>query len=225
MTNEAGRYQSAGNVQEMRLLVDGKELEQPKGRSTFGVRNKGNRKITFDVEIYKAFAGCDFENDSEDEEDKVPLNPNFEPSKEYKEQTGVISRNTVAGVNSFSQTYFFLVKGFLGSGMLTLPLGFCNGGATFCVCCLMLVCAISIMGMNTVLTTRQDIGGSFSDVAKAALGNTGKAIIDVSIALCQVGHGTVYIIFITQNLKAITAIWGWECPLWISGIITFFLFN
>jgi len=192
--------------------------------ASMGVAHAGEdqdylRRGSVDVEIYRAFAGIEFLDDSDNENDPGLIETQFVPSPEYKGQAGktVVARATVAGVNSFGQTYFFLVKGFLGSGMLTLPLGFYNGGALFCICCLCGVCLVSIMGMNTILATRAVTGGSFSDIAKSALGNIGKAVIDISIALCQVGHGTVYIIFITQNFKAITAIWGWEVPISISG--------
>jgi len=178
------------------------------------------RKYSYDVEIYKAFAGGDYGSDSDKEYNQVVPDGNYIPSQEVKSptQNTVVARATVAGVNSFAQTYFFLVKGFLGSGMLTLPLGFCNGGAVFCVSCLCCVCLISIMGMNTILTVRQKYGGSFSDIARTALGNVGKTFIDFSIAFCQVGHGTVYIIFITQNFKAISQMWGYEVPVWVTGI-------
>lgn len=151
------------------------------------------RKVNYEIEIYKGFAGEVFENDSIDI-DKPPLgedtasalepfNPNGETSEKPMTE---MARATIAGVNSWWKTYFFLVKGFLGSGMLTLPMGFCNGGAAFSIGCMAVVCTFSILGMMTLLDVRNLYGGSFSDVAYQALGKYGKLAVDISLACCQV---------------------------------------
>ena len=143
------------------------------------------RKVSLDIGIYKAYAGCLLEDDSDEEDQNLD---NYVAAIEYKGQTRVsqIARFTTAGVNSYGKTYFFLVKAFLGSGMLTLPMGFTNGGVVFCIACMAVICAVSIMGMTTLLEARTKVGGSYSDLAEASTNRVGRVIVDISLALCQV---------------------------------------
>lgn len=154
------------------------------------------RKVNYEIELYKNFAGIDLRDDSVDL-DKPPAGDDTtsaqEPFNPTEDWNGVgnkpmteIARVTTAGVNSWWKTYFFLVKGFLGSGMLTLPMGFCNGGALFSIGCMAVVCAFSIMGMVALLEARNVSGGGYSDIAEAALGKVGKLVVEISIACCQV---------------------------------------
>lgn len=157
------------------------------------------RKVDYEIEVYKNFAGVDLGNDSVDldkpptGEDTTsalePFNPNEGWSGATQKPMTEIARATTAGVNSWWKTYFFLVKGFLGSGMLTLPMGFCNGGALFSVACMAVVCAFSIMGMTTLLEVRNVSGGSYSDIAGKAMGKFGRLAVDISLACCQVKVG------------------------------------
>ncbi len=176
-------------------------VEKRKWGATMVPKKQTIRKVNYEVEIYKAYGGEVLENESVDldqnpvpgGEDTAPaaenaaaaepFNPNAEsPAKPMTE----MARATIAGVNSWWKTYFFLVKGFLGSGMLTLPMGFCNGGALFSIVCMAVVCLFSILGMMTLLEVRNIKGGSYSDVASQALGKWGRTMVDISLACCQV---------------------------------------
>ncbi len=183
---EPGEWVRKGSVPDQRAVMEDVE---PRKYGTLVPGKQLYKNVAFDVEIYKAFGGANYGNDSEDEKTKfdVEATEAFNPSKDTAEKPNtVMARATVAGVNTWSKTYFFLVKGFLGSGMLTLPMGFCNGGAVFSIVCLAVVCIFSIMGMNTLLEIRTTRGGSFSDMAYEAMGSTGRWIIDISLACCQV---------------------------------------
>jgi len=150
------------------------------------------RKVNYEIELYKNFAGADLGNDSVDSdkpatgEDTTSALEPFNPNEGWTGAVNEIARATTAGVNSWWKTYFFLVKGFLGSGMLTLTTGFCNGGILFSLVCMAAVCAFSIMGMTTLLDVRKVCGGSFSDIAGQALGKFGRLAVDISLAFCQV---------------------------------------
>lgn len=172
------------------VKVDMTEGSKRKWGATMLPQNKIRHHVNYEIEIFKGFAGEEFENDSVDQE---PMGENgstgleaFNPSGNPDKPITEMARATVAGVNSWWKTYFFLVKGFLGSGMLTLPMGFCNGGAVFSIACMAAVCTFSIMGMMTLLEVRNIHGGSFSDVAHQALGKYGRLAVDLSLACCQV---------------------------------------
>ena len=194
-----GRTQSMGDRVD-RLVGD---VQQRKLGTIVPAKKKVGRKVVYDIEIYKAYGGDVLEDDSGDEnapkydfgdevqqthdEAAVPFDPSARKESESK-QTVVMARVTMAGVNSWWKTYFFLVKGFLGSGMLTLPLGFSNAGGVMSIVCMAVICMISILGMTTLLEVRNLQGGSFSDVAERATGSTGRLIIDISLAFCQVSN-------------------------------------
>jgi len=180
---------------------DMKVEDTRKWGATMGPMKRTAKKINYEVEIYKAYGGADYLDDSVNNDQQPvqggdetapagegqgvaePFNPSAIPDSKPRTE---IARATTAGVNSWWKTYFFLVKGFLGSGVLTLPMGFSNGGALFGVGILAAICAVSILGMLTLLEVRNLEGGSFSDVAYRALGKTGKLVIDISLACCQV---------------------------------------
>jgi len=149
------------------------------------------RKVNYEIEVYKNFAGANYGDDSVDS-DKPATGEDTTSALEPLVNEGMsgaiseIARVTITGVNSWWKTYFFLVKGFLGSGMLTLTTGYCNGGILFSLVCMAAVCCFSIMGMTTLLDVRKVCGGSFSDIAGKALGKFGRVAVDVSLAFCQV---------------------------------------
>ena len=175
------------------------EQVAPRKYGTMLPRKKKKGHVVYEVEIYKAFGGGEFENDSGDEAEKPgpggdeanQITQAFNPINDFTKPKTEMARATIAGVNSWWKTYFFLLKGFLGSGMLTLPMGFCNGGAMFSVLCMAAVCMFSILGMTKLLEVRIAKGGSYSDMAHQALGSGGKFAIDISLACCQVLCGCI----------------------------------
>jgi hypothetical protein len=201
MSNKGNKGLEMKNPDEWqrKSLVTKKKVDMAEG----GMRKWGTtmasqytiRRVNYEIEVYKNFAGADLGNDSIDldrpgtgEDTTSALEP-FNPNEGWSGASRAINeiaRVTTAGVNSWWKTYFFLVKGFLGSGMLTLPMGFCNGGAVFSIVCMAVVCGFSIMGMTTLLEVRNTCGGSFSDIAGNALGKFGRLVVDISLACCQV---------------------------------------
>ena len=187
-------WERRGSAPDVKAVTDMGMTEGRKWGATMVPQKRIEKKVDYEVEIYKAYGGDVLENDSADlEQNPVPGGEEtaaaaepFNPNADTKKPETVMARATIAGVNTWWKTYFFLVKGFLGSGMLTLPMGFCNGGALFSILCMAVVCGVSILGMMTLLEVRNIEGGSFSDVAGRALGKNGKMIVDISLACCQV---------------------------------------
>jgi len=97
-------------------------------------------------------------------------------------------------------TAFSIFKGFVGTGILYMPLNFVNGGYVFSPVALVLSVLLTLYCSKLLLETREKVGGSFSEIGLKTLGPKGKILVDIMLATSQIGFVTAYIYFICSNL-------------------------
>jgi hypothetical protein len=85
---------------------------------------------------------------------------------------------------SLTVTFFTLMKGFVGTGILFLPKGFANAGWLFAICSLFLSFVLtSICCLKLLVVREHNRGGGLTDIGLAAYGKTGKIMVDVTLAM------------------------------------------
>jgi hypothetical protein len=103
-----------------------------------------------------------------------------------------------AGGTTYNKTRFTIVKAFVGSGVLLLPDAYANGGWLFSSVMHFVFLLMVVKSTLLLVECRVFNGGSYGQIAKAALGNPGQAALNVSIVLSQLGFATAYLIFNAQ---------------------------
>lgn len=155
------------------------------------------------LDLYGSFAGEDLaetedESSIADEEDerareRVPLLRRRKSSR---------PRQTRAGDASNVQTFFTLLKAFIGTGIIFLPRAFRNGGILFSSITLVTVAVITTLCFRLLLQCRHKYGGGYGDIGEHIGGPRLRSLILASITISQLGFVCAAIIFTAENLQA-----------------------
>lgn len=102
------------------------------------------------------------------------------------------------------ETYCTLLKGFVATGMLYVPKAFVDGGWLFSSVCMAVAAMLTAhCGLLILDARRKGRAKSYSDLALITLGPSGKAMVDIMIAVSQIGFTVAYIYFIVENITPI----------------------
>jgi amino acid permease len=85
------------------------------------------------------------------------------------------------------QTFFTLMKGFVGIAMLLFPNGYYNAGWLFGTISIIVISGLVIFSSNLLITVSERFPGSFSSLGEKSMGRIGKIICDISLGLTQTG--------------------------------------
>jgi len=119
--------------------------------------------------------------------------------------------------SSFSQTYFLLLKAFVGTGILFLPSAFADVGFTGGIVGLILMSIVCSHCMLLLFHASRQIpmpSPGYGDVAEVLLGPAFRSIVQASVALSQCGFASSYLIFASQNVQSVMSHFlGHQVPL------------
>ena len=138
------------------------------------------------------FGGQENENDSAGEDDEPELG---ERERELLATATPITRRQIKEEKVLDsvqkigpmKTFFTLIKGFVATAVLFLPKGFKNGGYIFAPVMLTASAALTFYCSLLLLRVREKVRGSFSDLGMRAYGNKGKRLVDIALAISQIG--------------------------------------
>lgn len=144
------------------------------------------------LDLYGSFAGEDLEDTDEEEEEEEgerrPLLGGRCPSKAR------------VGDASNVQTFFTLLKAFVGTGIMFLPKAFKNGGMLFSTITLLVVSLVTCFCFHLLLQCRLHHGGGYGDFGEAIAGRRMRSLILISITISQIGFVCAGIIFVAENV-------------------------
>ncbi|EEY17077.1 vacuolar amino acid transporter 3 [Verticillium alfalfae VaMs.102] len=195
------------------------EMLQPQGfRRQFVLQKHGgvagaNLPITRNfvefLDLYGSFAG----EDLADSDDEAIEDDEEEDAEQAGERRPLLprrksSRHVRAGDASTMQTFFTLLKAFIGTGIMFLPKAFKNGGILFSSLTMVVVAAISMVAFHLLLQCRARFGGGYGDIGREIAGPRMRTLILGSITLSQLGFVCTGLVFVADNwfsfLKAVT---------------------
>ncbi|CAK7220953.1 hypothetical protein SCUCBS95973_004332 [Sporothrix curviconia] len=101
-----------------------------------------------------------------------------------------------------AQSFFTLLKAFVGTGIMFLPKAYNNGGMVFSTATLLVVSLLSMAGFELLLRCRERYGGGYGDIGLAIAGPRMRSVILGSIALSQLGFVCAGIVFAAENLAS-----------------------
>ncbi|KAI9463353.1 transmembrane amino acid transporter protein-domain-containing protein, partial [Lactarius psammicola] len=96
---------------------------------------------------------------------------------------------------------WYLLKSFVGTGVLFLGKAFFNGGLLFSTLTLAAIALISLYSFLLLVKTKFIVSGSFGDLGGTLYGPWMRYAILTSIAVSQIGFVAAYTIFVAENLQ------------------------
>ena len=98
-------------------------------------------------------------------------------------------------------TFFTLIKGFIGTGILYLPMSFYDGGYLFSPIAMIISLILTqVCIIKLIRATDNCKAKSFSDLGLKAYGQTGKTAVGIFLILSQAGF-TVNTLFLKFILR------------------------
>lgn len=119
-----------------------------------------------------------------------------------------------------TQTFFTLLKAFIGTGIMFLPKAFSNGGILFSSLCLVFIAAISMWAFHLLLKCRTAVGGGYGEIGQAISGDKMRSVILASITLSQLGFVCTGLVFVADNwFSFLAAVTNGANPLGTKSLI------
>uniref|UniRef100_A0A060TCD4 ARAD1D35376p n=1 Tax=Blastobotrys adeninivorans TaxID=409370 RepID=A0A060TCD4_BLAAD len=162
------------------------------------------------LSIYGHFAGEELEEEEYETEEAEE-----DEAGPADERTALIRRpsrpklrrkptHTGKGNATITKTVLLIIKSFVGTGVLFLPRGFYNGGLLFSSLLLVTVSCVSTWCFHLLITAKDAVGvNSFGDIGGALYGPKMRHLILSSIVISQIGFAAAYIVFTSENLRAL----------------------
>ncbi|TID16431.1 vacuolar amino acid transporter 3 [Venturia nashicola] len=217
--------------------------QQPGGFRRAFVRQKLQRRNTYYgrttpitrnfvefLDLYGAFAGEDLEDsdnesvfeEEEEEEEEEEARREAEEPNERRPLLGnrMSSRRDKKGDAGMMQSFFTLLKAFIGTGIMFLPKAFNNGGIVFSSITMLIVATLSMLAFHLLLQCRTQYGGGYGDLGQAIGGPKFRSLILASVGISQIGFVCAGIVFVAENLSSfLEAVLKGSSPLPIKAII------
>ena len=118
------------------------------------------------------------------------------------------------------QTYLTLLKGFIAIGCLYLPKAYLDGGLVFSTVSMTASALLIMYCAHLLIDSRKELNAqTYSELGLVALGPLGKILIDLTLALSQMGFVCAYVYFIQDNMMQI---FGLQKHLILSACLVIF---
>ena len=173
-----------------------------------------------DVRLRSVFTSHDYPDEDQEGRELMGRPPKWQED-ELKEE---IDDPHLPTGGDLTSAVLGIIKGMVGPAILYLPHGFANAGWIFAIPCLMLATCLFLASsaclldawkienaksenssmLSTTKTKRTIL--SYPELAYRALGSTGETFVKIGIAFMQSGVCLTYLIFVPQNLNAVTSI-------------------
>jgi proton-coupled amino acid transporter len=143
------------------------------------------------LELYGSFAGEDLEDTDEEDEEEGETRPLLGGRRPSRVRVGDATN---------IQSFFTLLKAFVGTGIMFLPKAFKNGGMLFSTITLITVSLVTCLCFHLLLQCRLHHGGGYGDFGEAIAGRRMRSLILISITISQIGFVCAGIIFVAENV-------------------------
>ncbi|KAI1076010.1 transmembrane amino acid transporter protein-domain-containing protein [Whalleya microplaca] len=199
-------------------------LQQRDQRRIWAARNPITRNFVEFLDLYGSFAGEDLA-DSDDEavtSSEEGEEEEAEPPSETRPllQRRRSSRAPRSPTATTKQTFFTLLKAFVGTGIMFLPKAFNNGGILFSSLTMLVVSMVTMLAFHLLLACKARYGGGYGEIGQAVAGDRMRSLILSSITLSQLGFVCAGIVFVAENMTSfLEAIVHGTSPLSSSALI------
>ena len=99
-----------------------------------------------------------------------------------------------------------LLKGFMSVQILYMPKNVYNGGSAFSAFAMLISFLFTLYSLLKLVEARAKVekpGASYSDIAEAAFGKTGRVVADVLLCLLQYGYVISLNYFVIDSIRSV----------------------
>mmetsp|Transcript_12079 Transcript_12079/g.12083 ORF Transcript_12079/g.12083 Transcript_12079/m.12083 type:complete len:251 (+) Transcript_12079:14-766(+) len=148
-----------------------------------------NKIVSAEYYLYTHFFGEDLHDEDDDYEGSEMAEIHHRGDFSRSSFIGDIGVNVQGHVKTLGplQTFFTLMKGFVGIAMLLFPNGYYNAGWLFGTVTILVISLLVIICSNLLLTVSEEYPGTFSSLGERSLGKPGKIFCDIALGLTQTG--------------------------------------
>ncbi|KAI1136411.1 transmembrane amino acid transporter [Hypoxylon sp. FL0543] len=181
--------------------------QKQRQHQSWAARMPVTRNFVEFLELYGSFAGEDLA-DSDDEavlsEEEEEGEREEEPPRETRPLLGrrKSSRAPRGAKATTKQTFFTLLKAFIGTGIMFLPKAFNNGGILFSSMTMLVVSTVTMLAFHLLLACKKRYGGGYGEIGQAIAGNRMRGLVLGSITLSQLGFVCAGIVFVAENVTS-----------------------
>lgn len=159
---------------------------------------------------------------------------------EYEDSCNATSNDPHAPASrtTLSQTFFHLIKGYIGPGCLSQPwaysqigiingiiativLGFLTSWNSLIVMKRKVECCKGMSSHKDLNSNRWQNGMTFPDLGEVAYGPRFRSYVTLSVCVQQLAICTIYFSFISDNIAAVALEWEWSSSLQNQRVIMF----
>lgn len=182
--------------------------QHQRNRRFLAARMPVTRNFVEFLDLYGSFAGEDLEDSDDeeaiasDEEDEEDATPEPEPERRPLIRRRRSSRAARIGTAGVSQTFFTLLKAFIGTGIMFLPKAFSNGGLAFSTVTMFVVSIVTMIAFHLLLACKQIHSGGYGEIGEAIAGVGMRKLIMGSITFSQLGFVCAGIVFVAENIQS-----------------------
>ncbi|KAI0121947.1 transmembrane amino acid transporter protein-domain-containing protein [Daldinia grandis] len=197
-------------------------IQQNKQRDIWAARVPVTRNFVEFLELYGSFAGEDLA-DSDDE--AILSEEEGEEEEQPSETRPLLGRRRTSRVQrsataSTKQTFFTLLKAFIGTGIMFLPKAFNNGGILFSSLTMLAVSTVTMLAFHLLLACKAKYGGGYGEIGQAIAGKFMRGLILFSITMSQLGFVCAGIVFVAENMTSfLKAVMHGDSPLSPASLI------
>ncbi|KAI2780146.1 transmembrane amino acid transporter protein-domain-containing protein [Daldinia loculata] len=197
-------------------------IRQKKQRDMWAARVPVTRNFVEFLELYGSFAG----EDLEDSDDEAILSEGEREEEEEPSETRPLlgrrraSRAQRSATASTKQTFFTLLKAFIGTGIMFLPKAFNNGGILFSSLTMLAVSTVTMLAFHLLLACKAKYDGGYGEIGHAVAGKFMRGLILFSITMSQLGFVCAGMVFVAENMSSfLKAVLHGDSPLSPTSLI------
>ncbi|KAI8960366.1 transmembrane amino acid transporter protein-domain-containing protein [Daldinia sp. FL1419] len=198
------------------------QQRQTQQREIWAARVPVTRNFVEFLELYGSFAG----EDLADSDDEAILSGEEEEEEEQPSETRPLlgrrrpSRAPRSATATTKQTFFTLLKAFIGTGIMFLPKAFNNGGILFSSLTMLAVSTVTMLAFHLLLACKAKYGGGYGEIGQAIAGKFMRGLILFSITMSQLGFVCAGIVFVAENMTSfLKAVLHGDSPLSPASLI------
>ncbi|KAI0377195.1 transmembrane amino acid transporter protein-domain-containing protein [Hypomontagnella monticulosa] len=196
-----------------------RQRQQPE---IWAARNPVTRNFVEFLELYGSFAGEDLADSDDEAVESEEEEEEEQPPHERRPLLGRrrTSRAARSATASTKQTFFTLLKAFIGTGIMFLPKAFNNGGILFSSLTMLVISSVTMLAFHLLLSCKARYGGGYGEIGQAIAGNRMRGLILSSITLSQLGFVCAGIVFVAENMTSfLQAVLQGDSPLSTTSLI------
>ncbi|KAI1805610.1 transmembrane amino acid transporter protein-domain-containing protein [Daldinia bambusicola] len=205
-------------------------IQQKQQREIWAARVPVTRNFVEFLELYGSFAGEDLADSDDDEailsEEEGEEEGEGEEEREQPSETRPLlrqrrtSRAARSATASTKQTFFTLLKAFIGTGIMFLPKAFNNGGILFSSLTMLVISTVTMLAFHLLLACKKKFGGGYGEIGHAIAGKFMRGLILFSITMSQLGFVCAGMVFVAENMTSfLKAVLHRDSPLSSASLI------